>query len=183
MDNIVFLKGETIHLRALEESDLNNEYLQWLNDEEVCQFNSHAVFPNTHKKMRAYFDSLQNQNTNIVFAIIYSETNKHIGNVSLQGINWISRSGEFAILLGAKDYWGKGIASQAMTLVMEYGFKRLNLHRIYCGTLEGNTAMRKLASRLRMREEGIRQDAIFKNGQYHNIYEFGVTYNEFYNEV
>lgn len=183
MDNIVFLKGETIHLRALEEADLNNEYLQWLNDEEVCQFNSHAVFPNTQKKMRAYFDSLQNQNTNIVFAIIYSETKKHIGNVSLQGINWVSRSGEFAILLGAKDYWGKGIASQAMTLVMEYGFKRLNLHRIYCGTLEGNMAMRKLASRLKMREEGIRRDAIFKNGQYHNIYEFGVTYNEFYKEV
>jgi ribosomal-protein-alanine N-acetyltransferase len=183
MDNIIFLQGETIHLRALEEADLNSEYLQWLNDEEVCQFNSHAVFPNTQKKMKAYYDSLHNQNTNIVFAIVYSETNRHIGNVSLQNINWISRSGEFAILLGAKQYWGKGIARQAMTLVMQYGFKRLNLHRIYCGTLEGNIAMRKLAQRLRMREEGIRKEALFKNGKYHDIYEFGIIYNEYYNQI
>lgn len=181
MDNIVFLKSETIHLRALEETDLNTEYLQWLNDEEVCQFNSHAVFPNTQRKMGAYYESLQNQNNNIVFAIVYSETNKHIGNVSLQNINWVSRSGEFAILLGAKQYWGKGIAREAMALIMEYGFKRLNLYRIYCGTFEGNVAMRKLAKKFNMREEGIRREALFKNGKYHDIYEFGVTYKEYYN--
>lgn len=180
MDNIVFLKGERIHLRSLSEQDLNNEYLQWLNDEEVCQFNSHAVFPNTEGKMRSYFAGLQNQQNTVVLAIVHIESKKHIGNISLQNINWVSRNAEFAILLGMKEYWGKGLAKEAMTLIIDYGFTRLNLHRIYCGTFEENIAMRKLAITLKMKEEGIRREAIFKNGTYHNIYEYGVLHNEYY---
>jgi [ribosomal protein S5]-alanine N-acetyltransferase len=69
MDNIVFLKGERIHLRALMEKDLTSSYLQWLNDEEVCRNNSHAVFPNTEQRMKTFYNSIQNQ-LNVLLAII-----------------------------------------------------------------------------------------------------------------
>jgi len=104
MSKIIFLQGEKVHLRALREDDLNDNYLQWLNDEEVCRFNSHAVFPNTEQKMKAYFAGVQNSQNQVVLAIIDQENTKHIGNVSLQNINWVSRNAEFAILLGEKNY-------------------------------------------------------------------------------
>ena len=183
MDNIVFLKSNRLHLRALMENDLTNVYLQWLNDDEVCRNNSHAVFPNTEHKMKTYYESLQNQNQ-VVLAIIHTDSAKHIGNVSLQNINWISRNAEFAMLLGDKEYWGGGYGEEAAKLIVEYGFSRLNLHRIYCGTLEDNESMKKLAGKLKMTEEGLRREAIFKNGQYHNIMEYGVLKDEFFeNEV
>ena len=59
MDDIIFLKGDRIHLRGLMEKDLTSSYLQWLNDEEVCRNNSHAVFPNSEQKMRAAFSPHQ----------------------------------------------------------------------------------------------------------------------------
>jgi [ribosomal protein S5]-alanine N-acetyltransferase len=180
MDNIFFLKGERIHLRALMEKDLNSYYLQWLNDEEVCRSNSHAVFPNTEQKMKSYFDNLQNQQQHVVLAIVHTESERHIGNVSLQNINWVSRNGEFAILLGDKDYWGGGYGEEAAQLIVDYGFSRLNLHRIYCGTFEDNEGMKKLAARLEMKQEGLRREAVYKNGTYHNVLEFGVLKSEYY---
>jgi RimJ/RimL family protein N-acetyltransferase len=179
MSNIVFLKGQRIYLRALMEKDLTDAYLQWLNDEEVCAGNSHAIFPNTEYKMKAYFESLKNGAQQVVLAIIHTESEKHIGNVALQNINWISRSAEFAILLGNKDYWGGGFGTEAAKLIVEYGFRRLNLHRVYCGTIQGNKSMIKLASKLNMKEEGKRRDAIYKNGSYLDIIEYGVLQNEF----
>src|SRR5688572_11485890 len=179
MGKIVFLKGSRIHLRGLMEQDLNENYLQWLNDEEVCQHNSHATFPNTEQKMKNFFNGLASNPNQVVLAIVHTETNKHIGNVSLQGINWVSRNAEFAILLGDKEFWKGGYGTEAAQLIVEYGFNRLNLHRIHCGTLEGNEGMKKLAEKLKMTQEGVRRDAIYKNGSFFDIIEYGVLRHEY----
>ncbi|SHE68142.1 GNAT family N-acetyltransferase [Flavisolibacter ginsengisoli] len=182
MSDIKFLEGERILLRPLEEKDLNKTYLQWLNDEEVCQFNSHAIFPYTLERMQAYYNSLKlNYQSDVVLAIINKSNTEHVGNICLQSIDWIARNAEFAILLGNKEYWGKGIAQEAGLLICDYGFKRLNLHRIYCGTSARNTGMQKLATKLRMKQEGIRRESMFKNGAYMDIVEYGVLKKEFYN--
>jgi [ribosomal protein S5]-alanine N-acetyltransferase len=179
MSDVIFLNGERVLLRPLTKNDLTPVYLQWLNDEEVTRFNSHATFPNTQEKMEAYYNSLQDNSRNVVLAIIEKAGNKHIGNVSLQQINWISKNAEFAILLGDKEFWGKGVGEEAAMLIVDYGFERLNLHRIYCGTIQGNDGMKKLAKKLFMTEEGLRRQAIFKNGKYLDIIEFGVLREEF----
>lgn len=176
----IFLKGRQVYLRALEEKDLTGSYFQWLNDEEVCKHNSHATFPNTEKKMRSFFDSLQQNSNQVVLAMVTLEDNRHIGNISLQNIHWINRSAEFAILLGDKDYWGKGVSTEAGLLLCDYGFKRLNLNRIYCGTSGQNTGMQKLAEKLKMVKEGVRRKAMFKFGEYHDVWEYGVLKEEFY---
>lgn len=174
-----FLQSENLILRSLEREDLTEEYLQWLNDEEVCRYNSHAVFPNSFFKMQNYFDSIQGNNSTIVMAIISKDQDKHIGNISLQSINWINRSAEFAILLGDKEYWGKGVATEAVQLIMEYGFSRLNLHRICCGTSAENKGMQKVAAKLNMTEEGVRKEALFKDGKYVDIIEYGILKKDF----
>lgn len=179
MDNI-FLKGELIYLRPLQRSDLTQEYVSWLNDEEVCEFNSHAVFPYTAEKMEAYYQHvMQTFNTNIVLAIVDNTTNRHIGNIALQGINWINHNAEYAILLGNKDYWGKGYAAEASIMICKYGFERLNLHRIYCGTSSRNQGMQKLAAKMCMKQEGVRKEAMYKNGEYVDIIEYGVLKKDF----
>lgn len=177
---IVFIEGQTLVLRPLVVADLNERYQQWLNDDEVCRYNSHATFPYTAEKMQAYFQSLHtNANTQIVLAMIHKDSGAHVGNISLQAINWVSRNAEFAILLGDKNFWGTGAATEASLLICRYGFERLNLHRIYCGTSSENRGMQKLATRMGMQQEGIRRQAMFKNGQYVDVLEYGVLSHEF----
>jgi ribosomal-protein-alanine N-acetyltransferase len=182
MNENIFLEGNTFFLRALAASDLTDKYLQWLNDSEVNRFNSHATFPNTKEQMEQFFSSLTPSHR-IVLAIVDKASGSHIGNISLQSINWVNRNAEFAIIIGDKAFWGKGIGEQAIRLVIEYGFTRLNLHRIYCGTIQGNTGMMSIAARLNMKEEGCRREAVFKHGAYHDIIEYGILRSEFAGDV
>lgn len=179
MKKHVFLKGERIHLRALERKDVDGNYFQWLNDPEVCQFNSHAIFPNTESSMFEFLESQHKAADKVVLAIIDSETDIHIGNLSLQRIDWLCRQAEFAILVGEKEYWGKGYSTEAAILICNYGFTTLNLNRIYCGTSELNVGMQKLAAKLKMKKEGVRREALFKNGQHNDLFEYGVLRSEF----
>ena len=175
----IFLQDKKIILRPLEEKDLNESYLGWLNDEEVCHHNSHAIYPYTERKMREYFDKTQNDNTIVVLAIMDKVGKKHIGNVSLQNIDYISRSAEFAIIIGDKNYWQRGVGASAAKLIINYGFERLNLSRIYCGTSSENIGMQKLAEKLNMKKEGVRRQAMYKMGKYIDIIEYGLLRREF----
>ena len=152
-----FLVGKVVYLRALEKEDLMGNYFQWFNDQEVCRFNSHGRAPNNAAKMESYLQRAYTDPSLAVFAISFLENDAHVGNISLQDINLIDRSAEYAIVLGEKDYWGKGVAKDASDLILRHGFMTLNLHRVYCGTSVENTGMQKLASYMGMKEEGRRR--------------------------
>jgi RimJ/RimL family protein N-acetyltransferase len=169
-----FLEGENIALRALTQSDVIGEYINWLNDPKVIEFNSHGRFPMTTEKLKEYVIHSTTSNTMLVLAIIDKKSDKHIGNISLQGINWIDSNAEIAFLLGDTGFWGKGVMLEAGNLLITHAFKSLNLYRLHCGTSSDNLGMQKLALKLGMEQEGVRKQAIYKNGQYHDIIEFGI---------
>lgn len=174
----VFLTGAQIYLRILNEQDIEGNYAMWLNDPEITHFNSHGRFPMTVDKLKKYVKESYISDTILVLAVIDNETDKHIGNISLQSIDWINKSAEIAFLLGEKKYWGKNIMFEAGSLLIDHGFKMLNLHRIYCGTSSENIGMQKLANKLGMIKEGQRKDALFKNGKYLDVIEYGIIVKE-----
>lgn len=174
-----FIIGKNINLRPLIQEDLDGNYINWFNNAEVCLYNSHHVYPYSREKATQYISAVQNSKDNLILAIITKSNNKHIGNISLQNINLVSRSAEYAIILGEKEYWGKGIAKEASILILKHSFEELNLHRIYCGTSENNKAMQKLASSLGMKEEGRRKEALYKTGKYVDIIEYGLLRKDF----
>lgn len=169
---MIFLQGERLYLRPLEETDADGEYPAWLNDRHVCAGNSHHVYPYPRRKAREYIRALDG----LTLAVVTNE-HEHIGNISLASIHPVSRSAEFAILLGS--HHGKGYGYEAARLIVAHGFSALNLHRIWCGTFSTNKAMRALAAKLGMREEGVRRQAVWKDGVYVDVHEFGVLREEF----
>ncbi|PTS95975.1 N-acetyltransferase [Pedobacter sp. HMWF019] len=174
ISNNMFLAGNNIYLRGLEEKDVDGNYSIWLNDPDITSFNSHGRFPMTKNKLKDYVNHTSGSHNMLVLAVIDKETETHIGNISLQGINWIDRNAEIAFLLGEKAYWGKGVMYEAGALILDHAFTVLNLHRIYCGTSSENIGMQKLALKLGMEQEGIRKEAIYKQGEYHDIIEYGL---------
>lgn len=170
----IFIEGEQVYLRALNDNDLNGNYVNWLNDAEVCKYNAHHRFVNTKEKTKSYIDSVNNSNTNLVLAVCYKEDDRHIGNISIQNINYIDSCAEFAIVMGETGYHGKGLAFEAARLIINHAFSTLNLHRVYCGTSSENTPMQKLALKLGMEQEGHQKEAMFKNGKYIDILLYGL---------
>jgi ribosomal-protein-alanine N-acetyltransferase len=169
------LVGEKIYLRGVEEQDLDGDYFQWFNDAEICRYNSHVRTPNTARKMCAYWEHVYDSKNDVVLVIVDKASGRHIGNVSLQNIDWIARSAEFAVIIGEKDFWSKGVGLEAGKLIVNYGLERLNLRCIYCGTHQDNVPMQKLALALGMAEEGRRKQAIFKDSVYKDVIEYGAV--------
>jgi ribosomal-protein-alanine N-acetyltransferase len=178
MDFQNFIEGENIYLRALYDNDANGSYSGWLNDPEITAFNSHGRFPMTKEKLSSYIDHSRSSKNDLILAVVDKTSLKHIGNISLQNISWLDRNAEIAFLLGDKAFWGKGVMYEAGKLLINHGFKTLNLHRIYCGTSSENLGMQKLAEKLNMKKEGLRKEAIFNRGQYFDIVEYGILSTE-----
>ena len=177
-----FLISKSIYLRGLEEQDLEGNYINWFNDEQVCQNNSHHVFPYFREKAIAYINWSRNDKDALVLAIIMRGNNQHIGNVALQNIDYFSRSAEFAIVIGEKSCWGKGYSKESSLLIVTHGFMEMNLNRIYCGTSVDNIPMQRLAVSLGMKEEGRREEALYKHGKYVDIIEYGALKDGFSNK-
>ena len=168
------LEGERIYLRPLEPRDAEGAYPAWLNDPEVCRYNSHGDTLYTREMAQSYIASVIDNPSYAVFAICLRDGDRHVGNISLQQISAKNRSAEFAILIGEPSVFGQGIGYEAGELLVDYTFNTLKLHRLYCGTHAENIGMQHLALKLGMSEEGRRREAIFKNGQFADIVEYGL---------
>jgi len=174
IDKNIFIKGKTVSLRPLIIDDLKSDYKYWLNDPDVVKHNSHGKFPFSENMLKDYILRSTNDDSKIILAIIDLKSLKHIGNISLQSINWIDRNCEIAFLLGDKDFWSNGIMYESGKLLINHAFEHLNLHRIYCATSSNNIGMQKLAIKLDMKQEGLRKESIYNEGKYFDIIEFGL---------
>jgi len=173
------LEGKQIYLRPITHADAEGNYPDWLNDSEVCRYNSHGDTLYTREMARSYIARVSNDSSYAVFAICLADTDRHIGNIALQQISSKNQSAELAILIGEPNVFGKGIGYEAGKLLLEYAFDALKLHRLYCGTHAENRAMQRLALALGMREEGKQRDAIFKNGKFADIVLYAIVQNDY----
>jgi len=168
-----------VTIRPLKKGDLIGNYLTWMDDPIVTKYNSHGLFPQSEKELEEFKQSLDSKNK-IVWAILFDGL--HIGNVSIQSINTINRSGELAIVIGEHQYYQKGVGTIACKLAITHAFDKLNLHRVFTGTSSTNLGMRKVAEKLGMKEEGRFREAMFLNGEYVDIYEYGILKGKFKDE-
>lgn len=166
----IFIDGEKIYLRLPKEKDLKGNWFRWFNDPIVTQYQNKGIFPNTQARQRKYYLFTLNGKSDIVFAIIEKKTNRHIGCVGLHNIDPIHRSAEIGIVIGEKEYWGKGYGKIAWKLMSGYGFNILNLHRISAIVFKENISSKKSAEASGFKIEGRLRDIFYKNGRYHSGY-------------
>jgi [ribosomal protein S5]-alanine N-acetyltransferase len=192
-----------VRVRPFYERDMNREYFGWFHDPEVTRYNSHGLFPYTKKKQLEFVRDLENPTSRIVWAIeiqrdrpllevkfgerpVVERHEQHetywkvVGNCSLQSINWQYRSAEFAIVIGDREAWGKGVATAALKMVLGHAFYKLGLHRVWTGTAATNVGMMNVALKAGMRHEGVFRDGMFLDGKFTNIMCFAVLEKEFF---
>jgi RimJ/RimL family protein N-acetyltransferase len=176
-----FLIGERIYLRRIEKNDLEGNYFQWLNDQEVTRWMQNGIFPNSAESMLEYYMSVATSRSDMVLAIIVKDQERHIGNIGLSGLNQVFRNAEIGILIGEKDAWGKGYGSEAIRLLAGHAFRRLNLHRVSAGATAENIGCIKAFEKAGFTREGISRQAYFCEGQYRDCVHLGMLREE-YNE-
>ncbi|XKX05179.1 GNAT family N-acetyltransferase [Tenacibaculum maritimum] len=134
------ITGKNIGLRAVEKEDL--PYLRdWRN---IPNFRKHfrEVRELSLTDQEAWFESLQKtKHINYMFTIVDLKTNRPIGAGGILYINWIIRSGDFSFYIGEDEMYigNDGKAKEAAELLIDYGFKNLNLHKIWMELYEFDT--------------------------------------------
>jgi ribosomal-protein-alanine N-acetyltransferase len=174
---MIYELNKEYYVRPLRQDDIDGPYVGWFEDQEVCRYNEHGKFFKTQASFQQYLSELGNQDR-VVWAICHV-TDGHIGNISLQDISLIDRVAEFAIIMGDRRHWGRGVASMAGRTLLHHGFNKLNLERVYCATAATNTSMRKLAEGMGMTHEGTRRKHLFLEGARVDLVEFGILREHF----
>jgi [ribosomal protein S5]-alanine N-acetyltransferase len=81
------------------------------------------------------------------------------------------------------DYWNQGLVTEALAEILKVAFDGVlpcaPLHRIQADTIPGNIASEKVLRKLGFKEEGVRREAMFARGQYHDLKCFGLLKSEF----
>jgi [ribosomal protein S5]-alanine N-acetyltransferase len=99
-----------------------------------------------------------------------------VGSVSLR--RYVrDRRAELGYWLGAES-WGAGFATEAASALIDYGFRELQLLRVYAQVLEGNTASCRVLDKLGLLEEGVRRRHVRKGRRLRDITLYGMLRDE-----
>lgn len=132
------LQGHRIYLRTLTENEATEEYASWLNDPIVNRYleTRHITIPELQQYIQDKNASLNAQ----LFGIFWAEHGTHIGNVKLEPIDYEKQESTMGILIGDRNYWGRGVATEATNLIVHYAFKELGMHEVNLGVIIDNKA-------------------------------------------
>ncbi|MFK3938123.1 GNAT family N-acetyltransferase [Alkalihalobacillus sp. NPDC078783] len=108
--------------------------------------------------------SLQEPRSQFAFAIINRKTSTLIGSVELTIRDANHHSAELSYIIHP-DYWGRGYATEAASLMLTFGFSQLNLHRIYAKCDPRNKGSERVMQKMGMVWEGrLREDLLIAEG-------------------
>ena len=152
------IKGERIYFRTLTEKDASRRYCQWLNDPQVNQYLETKVATITGLKK---YIKAKNKDPNCLFLGIFSKkNNQHIGNIKLEPLDFKKKKAFLGVLIGDKNYWGKGIGTEATKLIVDYCFYKLNLNKAEAAMIAENIGSFKIHEKLGFKVDKIENNII-----------------------
>lgn len=153
-----------VKYRPLKIEDLPYRY-KWLNDPEVRKHLGTVVRDGTdmgfHQK---WFEGYLKDEARKIFLIL--DGDKAIGQVGLLDINLADKNACLYVLIGEKEYWGKGIGTEAVEYICEYGFKELGLHKVWLDVHAENTRAVKCYKKYGFKQEGLFRENVWYDGKY-----------------
>ncbi|NRA62045.1 MAG: GNAT family N-acetyltransferase [Psychrobium sp.] len=174
----MILESPLVKLRSLEVDDVN-EFHQWSCDREVTQFSlSSYAYPQSKADISQWLSNINSSSKTVSFGICCSETGELIGYAGIASISSLNRCGEYFILIGNKDYWGIGIATEVTMMITHYGFNALGLHRIELTAFDVNPAAIRAYEKAGYVHEGIKRESGYRNGKFLDKVQMSVLVHE-----
>lgn len=160
------IAGKGIFLRPILPEDVTSRYVDWMKDEDVVRFLECRWDTFTLEDLKDYVRSVNESGDSHLFGIFSKDKNMHIGNIKIGNINKTHKFADLGIIIGQKEEWGKGYATEAIRLASEYAFKKLGLNKLIAGIYVNNTGSHKAFIKAGYREVGRMEKHRIYNGEF-----------------
>ncbi len=161
--------------RALTLDDLNDTYLQWLNDPTVNQYLETRFATQTLESITTYWEQHNNDPTSPWFAICLKTDQRHIGNIKLGPISWIHRRADVSLFIGDSTCWGKGYATESIKALSDWAFNELDIQKLSAGIYSGNIGSLRAFEKAGFCLEGTLKNEVFCRGSRQDIFRVGLS--------
>ncbi|OIN65543.1 GNAT family N-acetyltransferase [Exiguobacterium sp. KRL4] len=174
------LETERLILRPLQTGDLDDLF-EYTQDEETARYvtwNANQTVEQAEQFLN-YVLSNYEQGKEAPWAIVWKETGKMIGTIDF--IHLLlddTKQAELGYAI-SRQFWGKGIVTEAVACVMAFGFEELRLERIQARCMEGNVGSARVMEKVGMTYEGTLRRLIFIKEAFHDVKMYSMLREEY----
>ena len=170
------LIGDRLYLspRSIEDAET---YVKWLNDFDITDYTNRSAILMDIETEKEY---LSNRKDNSMgFVIVRSENDEMIGSIGFDKIDYLNRIATFGIMIGEQENREKGYGTEAINLLLDYGFNYLNLNNINLYVMEFNPRAIACYKKCGFKEMGRIRKSAFINGKYYDRLYMDILKEEF----
>jgi RimJ/RimL family protein N-acetyltransferase len=170
-------KGKLVNLKPVDKETMSQAFVTWQRDSEYSRMaddepaNLYSAQAD-QRWLEKYWDGM------IMFGIHAAADDKLIGSIELMEFQRVSGDAWVGIGIGDKDYWGKGCGTEAMRMMLHYGFNELNLHRVSLSVFDYNQRGIRSYEKAGFQEEGRIRQAVIREGKTWDLIFMGILRSE-----
>ena len=169
--------GDRLYLSPTSAEDVEL-FTQWLNDFQTTDYIGRSGYITTTLNEQEYLENRSKKDM-ASFCIVTLEEDKLIGTISLEHIDLINRDAILGIFIGDGNYRNQGYGTEAIKLILDYGFNYLNLHSIKLDVMDFNQRAQKCYQKCGFKECGRQREAYYLNGKYYDIMSMDILKKEY----
>ncbi len=173
---VVCYAGERIYFSTLELEDAP-VLERWINDPRIW-LNLTMRPPINAPREQGWIEKLGNDPTECAFGIVVRTDDRLIGTVGLHRIHAANRSAMLGISIGDTTHHNRGYGTEAVRLILRYGFEELNLNRIGLSVYAHNLRAIRCYQKAGLVPEGCLREALYQGGRFHDEYRFAILRSE-----
>jgi len=161
------LRGPSLHLRTVRESDLDGLHANLSNLEYRGSFfplglQSEPVFRRKFEE-----DGFWGQDEGMLLMV--DADDRVVGEIEFYPITHYLTGSELSYMVFGPDHRGRGYATEAVKLMTSYLFARLRIERVQLAIHPENEASRKVAQKAGYTRESLMRRCWFHRGRFHDL--------------
>ncbi len=154
----ISLKSNRLLFKELDAGCVSTKYVDWMNDVEINKNLESRFVKNNIETIKKFVSQVQQDRKSFLFGIYESDSMNHIGNIKLGPINKYHNRSSIGLVIGDKDSWGRGYATESIQSITNFGFKQMKLVKIFASCYENN-----IASKIAFEKAGYKVEGFFSN--------------------
>lgn len=172
------LRGEHVWLRPAERSDIP-AFVRWFNDIETTSFLSQRS-PMGHALEERWFDRMLEAHGKDTYHFVMCrlEDDRPIGTVGLFDIDHVNGHAGLGIVIGEKELWSRGLGTDGLGAMLDFGFGQLRLERIWLEVYDNNPRGRRSYEKAGFVLEGTLRHASHRQGRFMDVHVMAILRDE-----